>query len=109
MGKPASATDDTVSACDDFQSLGREGQKRFIRYGIQKIRQCVLYAQGADVLVHAADEEKDFLSKFKAFISLDTAEWFRKEFERMHYELERNASPKIMFMDTSYQLYGRLR
>lgn len=100
---------DTKSACDGFQSLGREGQKRFIRYGIQKIRQCVLYDQGLDELVHAVEEERDFLQKFKVFVKIDTAEWFREEFERMHYELDRNANAKIMFMDTSYQLYSRLR
>lgn len=100
---------DTTDASVAFQGMGREGQKRFIRYGIQKIRQCMLYAQGLDDLVHASAEEKEFLQKFKGFVSLDTAEWFREEFERMHYELDRNANAKIMFMDTSYQLYGRLK
>lgn len=100
---------DTKDVCDEFNALGREGQKRFVRYGAQKIRQCVLYEQGLDQLVHAVDEEKEFLKKFTRFINLETAEWFRSEFDRMHMELERNASGKIMFMDTSYQLYQRLK
>lgn len=100
---------DTKEVCESFHALGREGQKRFIRYGLQKIRQCVLYAQGVDELVHAVHEEKMFLEKFKDFIDLDTAEWFQEEFDRMHAHLDRNASGKVMFMDTSFQLYQRLR
>ncbi len=100
---------DTKTSCDDFQALGREGQKRFIRYGIQKIRQCVLFDQGCETLVHAVEEEKAFLQKFKKFVSIDTAEWFREEFERLGHELDRNANAKILFMDTSYQLFSRLR
>jgi DNA polymerase-3 subunit delta' len=100
--------DDTKDVCDSFHALGREGQKRFIRYGLQKIRQCVLFDQGLGSLVHAVDEEKMFLQKFTKFIDLETAEWFREEFDRMHRHLDRNASGKVMFMDTSFQLYQRL-
>lgn len=102
-------TNDTQKACDEFRSLGREGQKRFIQYGMEKIRQCVLYAQSASSLVLALPEESDFLQKFKRFVSLPTAAWFQEVFDKMYSDLDRNANAKVVFMDVSYQVFSQLR
>ncbi|MBC7744902.1 MAG: hypothetical protein H7096_07340 [Flavobacterium sp.] len=89
--------------------LGRENQKNFLRYGINLIRESLLILSGATQLVHLPQLELEFTTKFSGFINLAKAEAIIMELEKAHYHIERNANPKILFLDVSLQLVTILK
>ncbi|MXV49858.1 hypothetical protein GS399_02665 [Pedobacter sp. HMF7647] len=89
--------------------LGRENQKNLLMYGIKLMRECILMISGIPDLVHLPPLEMDFVSKFSKLISLRKAEVIIEELEKAHYHVERNANPKILFLDVSLQFIKVLK
>ncbi|WP_026897476.1 DNA polymerase III subunit [Daejeonella oryzae] len=94
---------------DKAAKLGRENQKNFLRFGINMIRESVLILSGASQLVHLSDAELNFITNFSRFMDLQKAEAISGELEKAHYHVERNANPKILFLDVSLQLVKILK
>ena len=78
-------------------------------YALYLIRQCMLQWQDVPQLIAAFGQEMEFVEKFSALLNVHNADEIRKELETAHMHLERNANPKILFMDLSYQLGTLLR
>ena len=89
---------------DLFAKLGRENQKNFLRYGISFLRECCLLQSGAEKLVHLPANELETAQKMSTVISIPAAEAISAELEKAHYHIERNANPKILFLDVSLQI-----
>ncbi|MEO8590310.1 MAG: DNA polymerase III subunit delta' [Flavobacteriales bacterium] len=100
---------DATEFAEGFQKLGRERQKSLVRYGLYLIRQCMLQWQQVPELVRAFGQEQDFVQKFSALLNDRNAEGIRQELELAHVHIERNANPKVLFMDLSYRMMGLLR
>ena len=49
------------------------------------------------------------MTSFSALMTERNVEGLRAELETAHHHLERNANPKVLFMDLSYRLMGLLR
>jgi len=89
--------------------LGRENQKNFFRYGMNMLRESMVILSGATDLVHLPKLEKDFITNVSKTINIAKAEAMYNELERAHYHIERNANPKILFLDVSLQLVKILK
>lgn len=100
---------DIVNQVDELAKMGRENQKNFFRYGINLMREAVLCLSGTPILIHLPDKELDFISKFSKILTLAKAESIATEFEKAHYHIERNANPKILFLDVSLMLVKLLK
>ena len=98
-----------VDFVDQTSKLGRENQKNLIRYGIQLIRECMMLMSGAESLVHLQLAELDFVKNFSKQLDLAKCEALANELERAHYHIERNANPKILFLDVSLQFVKILK
>ncbi len=94
---------------EGFQKLGRERQKSLVRYGLYLIRQCVLQWQQVPELVRVLGQEQEFVQNFSKLLNERNAEGIRRELETAHVHIERNANPKVLFMDMSYRMMGLLR
>ena len=92
-----------------FSKMGREKQKAFMRYALYLIRQCVLNWQDVPQLVRAYGEELEFVEKFSKLLNAQNVGGIREELEVAHGHLERNANPKVLFLDLSYRVGGLLR
>jgi len=55
-------------------------------------------------LVHLPGAELDFVGKFSKHYRMDQIDAAIRLFEEAHYHIERNANPKILFLDVSLQL-----
>jgi len=99
----------TVEFADGFQKLGRERQKGLFRYGLYLIRQCTLQWQQVPELVRVIGQEQEFVQNFSKLLTERNADRIREELETAHGHVERNANPKVLFMDLSYRLMGLLR
>jgi DNA polymerase-3 subunit delta' len=100
---------DTVDYADYFAKMGREQQKGLMAYALYLIRQCMLQWQDAPQLVRAYGEEMDFVRKFSALLNAGNVDGIRRELETAHAHLERNANPKVLFLDLSYRMGELLR
>jgi DNA polymerase-3 subunit delta' len=86
-------------------SWGRENQKNFLKYGISFLRECSLLLSGADDLVKLPARALETAKKLSAHVlDLNMADAIIAELEKAHYHIERNANPKILFLDVSLQL-----
>jgi DNA polymerase-3 subunit delta' len=90
---------------EQIASWGRENQKNFLKYGISFLRECSLLISGADELVKLPPLALQTASKLSAHVlDLNMADAIISELEKAHYHVERNANPKILFLDVSLQL-----
>lgn len=94
-----------IDFTDDVAKWGRENQKNFIKYGINFLRECSLLLSGADDLVKLPHQTLEVAKKLSAHVlNLAMVEALINELEQAHYHIERNANPKILFLDVSLQL-----
>jgi len=100
---------DNVMFADYFAKMGREEQKGLMTYALYLIRQCMLQWQDVPQLIAAFGEEMEFVKKFSALLNVHNADGIRHELETAHGHLERNANPKVLFLDLSYRLGTLLR
>ncbi len=84
---------------DENATSGREKQKQFLQYGLEVFRDCLMYNYGDKNLVRLSGQEKQFLEKFAPFVNQKNYERLIEEFNSNYYYIERNANPKILFMD----------
>ena len=64
---------------------------------------------GAGSLVHLPAAELETAQKMSGAMSLPMAEAIGNLLEKAHYHVERNANPKILFLDVSLQIIGYLK
>lgn len=98
-----------IDFVDEISKLGRENQKNMLRYGVQLIRECIMMLSGAESLVHLPSAELDFVKNFSKQLDLAKCEALVNELEKAHYHIERNANPKILFLDVSLQFVKILK
>lgn len=94
-----------IDFTDDVAKWGRENQKNFLKYGINFLRECSLLLSGADDLVKLPHQTLEVAKKLSTHVlNLAMVEALINELEQAHYHIERNANPKILFLDVSLQL-----
>jgi DNA polymerase-3 subunit delta' len=95
---------EVLSFVDQMAKMGRENQKNFLRYGTSFIRECCLLRAGAERIVKLPEQEMETAKKMAAVITNAMAQAIITELEKAHYHIERNANPKILFLDVSLQI-----
>jgi DNA polymerase-3 subunit delta' len=94
-----------IDFTDEAAKWGRENQKNFLKYGINFLRECSLLLSGADELVKLPHQTLEVAKKLATHVlNLEMVEALINELEKAHYHIERNANPKILFLDVSLQL-----
>lgn len=95
---------DVLRFVDQASKMGRENQKNFLRYGTSFIRECCLLRASAERIVKLPEQELETAKKMSAVINNAMAQAIITELEKAHYHIERNANPKILFLDVSLQI-----
>ena len=90
-------------------SFGREKQKQFLNYGLQLFRESLIQNYGAPSLERKSDEAAAFLTKFAPYVHGANCIDIITLFNDAIYHIERNANPKILFLDVSLKLTKLLR
>lgn len=94
-----------IAFTDTAAGWGRENQKNFLKYGINFLRECSLLLSGAYELVKLPPQTLEVAQKLsEKVLDLAMVEALINELEQAHYHIERNANPKILFLDVSLQL-----
>ncbi|HVD97447.1 MAG TPA: hypothetical protein VNB90_04525 [Cytophagaceae bacterium] len=85
-----------------FAAQGREAQKTLLQYGINILRETLVYKHTGQQLVRLQSEDLKFVEGFAKVLSDDMIEAVSNRLNETFYHIERNASAKITFMDTSF-------
>lgn len=94
-----------------FVKYGREEQKRFFKYGLHFVRLLMLQFCGMEGLNTATEDEANVFEKIikNEIIDFDKIDMISDLFSETIYSIERNANPKILFLDVSITLNRVLR
>ncbi|MGB0881567.1 MAG: ATP-binding protein [Vicingaceae bacterium] len=90
-------------------SFGREKQKQFLKYALHLFRESLIKNYGDTEMERTTNSELKFLSKFAPFIHGANCIEIIELFDNASYHIERNANPKILFLDISLKLTKLLR
>ena len=90
-------------------SFGREKQKQFLKYGLHLFRESLIQNYGNNEMERIADNEAKFLFNFAPYIHGANCIEIIELFNDASYHIERNANPKILFLDVSLKLTKLLR
>lgn len=88
---------------DEIHTLGREQQKQFLSYVLEKIRACFLKSVAGEPCDLQSGDEK-FDSAFPSMITLRNIALINEAINNTIYAIERNAHSKIAFMELSFKL-----
>lgn len=90
---------------DSMSRIGREAQKNFLKYASQVIRKSLLQNYGVGQLAKTSIDKGGFsMEKFSPYIHADNCMDIVEELNLAYRHVERNANPKILFLDTSFKI-----
>ncbi|MCB0663241.1 MAG: hypothetical protein KDC24_10910 [Saprospiraceae bacterium] len=90
---------------DEFAGAGRENQKFFLKYGLHFLREYLFLKTTGRNEVRLLPNELDTAQKMEKVLSLDKVEKMSNLFSDTMYYVERNANPRILFLDASIQMH----
>lgn len=93
-----------VKWVDQFAKLGRENQKHFIRYALHFMREYMVLKMSPQTTIRLRDIELKTAHNLQKVIAFDQIEDIVQLLNDNAYFIERNANPKVLFLDTSIQL-----
>jgi DNA polymerase-3 subunit delta' len=93
-----------ASMMDSYNGLNKTSQKMLLQYGLGMMREALMTQVLADAGNKLNADELDFASKFGKALSAQKLEDISNRLGTAQYHLERNANPKIMFMDLSLSI-----
>lgn len=97
---------DMVNWVETFATLGRENQKHFLRYALHFLREfTLLKASGGRVHARLQEKELQTAQNMVNVLELGQVEQLAKLFSDCSYAVERNANPKVLFLDASIQMH----
>lgn len=101
----AAAIQDLILWSDQIAGLGRETQKKFLRFCIDMFRQALLLNYQTPGLVYIEPKVEKFkLENFAPFVNGNNINDIFKELSDAMYHIERNGNAKIILTDLSIKL-----
>ncbi len=99
--------DKLVRLSEQFHESDKLAQRNFFQFSLHMLRESLVQLAGASTS-RMTGEDLDFITKFSSVMSLPRIESMYKMINEASYHLERNGSPKMIFLDLSLQLSGKL-
>jgi DNA polymerase-3 subunit delta' len=93
-----------VQWAEMFAAKGRENQKRFLQYGLYFLREMNLLTATGNTRLRLQAEELQTAQNMAKVLNLYKIEQIARFFNDNYYYIERNANPKILFLDTSIKI-----
>ena len=100
---------DIMTLADEFQKMGRENQKEQLSFSLGLLRKVLLFGLDPVLVPHLPAQEQQFVQGFSRFVTTRNADELAEELNTAHYHIERNANPRMVFVDTSLRLGQQLR
>ncbi len=98
-----------VSWVDKFAKIGRENQKHFLQYGLHFLREYTILKVTGREDVRLLAKEMETAKRMTKVLHLQQIDVLAKLFNDCSYYIERNANPKVLFLDASIQIHKILK
>ncbi len=92
---------EVTADAEKFSSLPKSTQKALLLYGLEILRESLVTGYKDNILLRATGMEKEFVLKFSKTLNTEIINYFSEQLSQAHYHLERNANPKMVFMNLS--------
>jgi DNA polymerase-3 subunit delta' len=99
---------DVMALADEFQKMGRENQKEQLSFSLGLLRKVLLFGLDPQLVPHLASGEQQFVQGFSRFVTTRNADQLTEELNTAHYHIERNANPRMVFVDASLRMGQQL-
>ncbi|HEY9487770.1 MAG TPA: DNA polymerase III subunit delta [Chryseosolibacter sp.] len=93
-----------VAMAEEYHALDKLSQRNMISYGINMMRETLLYSSGAETINRTRGEEREFVQNFSRVLDVNKIETSFKLLNDAGYHLERNGSAKMIFLDLSLKI-----
>ena len=100
---------DMLALADEFQKMGRENQKEQLSFSLGLLRKVLLFGIDPQLVPHLPGSEQQFVQGFSRFVTTHNADQLTEELNTAHYHIERNANPRMVFIDASLRMGQQLR
>ena len=90
---------------EEFAKLGRENQKQFLHYGLHFLREMLSLVSTGIPTLHLRPEELATAQNMAKVLDFEKIAQIVTLLNDNIYYIERNANPKILFLDTSIQMH----
>lgn len=94
-----------VQLTEKFAKLGRENQKQFLQYGLHFLRELMAFGLTGDPSLRLRPDELTTAQNMSKVLNFDKITQVAELINDNVYYIERNANPKILFLDTSIRLH----
>ncbi|MEN0051406.1 MAG: hypothetical protein AAF806_30350, partial [Bacteroidota bacterium] len=99
-----------VQWVSDFAGVGRENQKYFLHYALHFMREYLFYSTTNQVeTLRLGETEKKTAVNFRKIIGFGQIEKIVSLLDDLIFHVERNANPKVLFLDASLNMNKFLR
>lgn len=98
-----------VAMAEDYHDLDKLAQKNLIIYSIRMMRETMLCSTGAATMNRSRGEELKFVEDFSKVMNLEKVERSFTLMNEAAYNLERNGSAKMIFLDLSLKMSKTLK
>jgi DNA polymerase-3 subunit delta' len=88
---------------ENIAKIGRENQKIFLKYFLWFLRESSLLSLGL-ASEKLEGPELEFAKRLATVLDPETTERLNALINKVHYYIERNTNPKIIFMSTSFRI-----
>ncbi len=94
-----------VKWTEQFAQLGRENQKQFLQYGLHFLREMMSLIATGNTALRLRPEELTTAQNMAKVLDFEKITQLAAIFNDNIYYVERNANPKILFLDTSIVMH----
>ena len=98
-----------IDFSNNIKSIGRERQKQLLDYGLNIVRNSLLFNNNLAQLVMLPEEEKKFNAGFAPFVKPSNLLQIAELLEEASRQIERNGYAPIIFLDCSFKMAKLLR
>jgi DNA polymerase-3 subunit delta' len=93
-----------IKQADDFQKKGKEFQVGLMGIASNYMRETLLQGVDSSSISRLPDQERGFIEKFASVFVPEKIARISPQFDEAQYHIERNANPKILFLDLSLSI-----
>lgn len=98
-----------VEWSDLFQKMTKEAQKSLLQYSLHMMRETLIIGAKNDNIMRLQGEELSFVQNFEKVMNFGKTEKIVAQLNSSYFHLERNANPRILFLDLSLVIARILR
>lgn len=103
------AVSELIDFSNNIKSIGRERQKQLLDYGLNIVRNALLFNNNLAQLVMLPEDEKKFNAGFAPFVKPSNISQIANLLEEASRQIERNGYAPLVFLDMSFKMTKLLR